>query len=331
MNSTPALKLKNYIQEAIAKYGKRLLNILKLLIACGLILFIVFYIDPSEIASAFVNSNPILILLTILLLPLNLYFQYKRWEIVCSELIDEKDKQKVILSLFYGFSAGAFTPMRVGEYFGRAIPFRDKNLIDVTLATIVDKLFPLLTVLYAGALAVLLFMHYHYRMMLVITLPLFVMVLLLFYFSFMLFTDPGFWNNIIFKKIKSSRRLYKLLGHLRILKNLKKNVAAKMTYLTLGQYSTFILQFALLVAAFSTGYNFLTFIWAGCLLMFTKTVIPPVTIGELGVREAASVYFITQLGGTAAAAFNASIFLFMINILLPSAVGMVLLLKKNDD
>lgn len=331
MNTTPALKLINYIKESIIRNRKLLFNILKLLIAFGLIFFIVSYINPSEIVNAFVNSNPILILLTVLFLPLNILFQFKRWEIVCRELLDEKDKQKIILSLFYGFSAGAFTPMRVGEYFGRAIPFRDKNLIDVTLATVVDKLFPLLIVLYTGALAVLLFMHFHYKMMLLVTLPMFAVVVLLFYFSFLLFTDPGFWNNIIFKKIKSSQRLYKLLSHLRVLKKLKKEIAAKMTLITLAQYITFILQFALLAAAFSAEYNVFTFLWAGCLLMFTKTVIPPITIGEFGVREAASVYFITQLGGTAAAAFNASIFLFIINILMPSFVGLVLLLKKNDN
>jgi len=64
--------------------------------------------------------------------------------------------------------------------------------------------------------------------------------------------------------------------------------------------------------------------------MFAKTMIPPVSLGELGIREGASVYFLTQFGETASVAFNASIFLFIINLLIPALVGLVLLLKRND-
>ena len=64
--------------------------------------------------------------------------------------------------------------------------------------------------------------------------------------------------------------------------------------------------------------------------MFAKTIIPPISLGELGIREGASVYFLTQFGETASAAFNASIFLFIINLLIPAVVGLVLLLKRND-
>ena len=64
--------------------------------------------------------------------------------------------------------------------------------------------------------------------------------------------------------------------------------------------------------------------------MFAKTIIPPISLGELGIREGASVYFLTQFGETASVAFNASIFLFIINLLIPALVGLVLLLKRND-
>jgi uncharacterized membrane protein YbhN (UPF0104 family) len=73
------------------------------------------------------------------------------------------------------------------------------------------------------------------------------------------------------------------------------------------------------------------YFWAGNLMMFAKTMIPPISLGELGIREGASVFFITQLGETASTGFNASIFLFFINVLIPSLIGMILLLKKNDD
>ena len=64
--------------------------------------------------------------------------------------------------------------------------------------------------------------------------------------------------------------------------------------------------------------------------MFVKTVIPPVSLGELGIREGASVYFLTTMGETSSVAFNASIFLFIINLLIPSLIGLVLLMKRDN-
>jgi uncharacterized membrane protein YbhN (UPF0104 family) len=96
-------------------------------------------------------------------------------------------------------------------------------------------------------------------------------------------------------------------------------------------YSCFLVQYALLVVAFSNHNQFLNYFWAGNLMMFAKTIIPPVSLGELGIREGASVFFITQLGESASTGFNASIFLFFINVLIPSLIGLTLLLKKSDD
>jgi len=96
-------------------------------------------------------------------------------------------------------------------------------------------------------------------------------------------------------------------------------------------YSCFLLQYALLVSAFSHNTEIINYLWAGNLIMFVKTVIPPISLGELGIREGASVFFLTKFSELPSVAFNASIFLFIINILLPALVGLILLLKKNDD
>jgi len=83
--------------------------------------------------------------------------------------------------------------------------------------------------------------------------------------------------------------------------------------------------------AFSNQYEFINYLWAGNLIMFAKTIIPPISFGELGIREGASVFFITQMGGAASVGFNASIFLFIINLLLPSLIGVAMFLRKNDN
>jgi len=65
--------------------------------------------------------------------------------------------------------------------------------------------------------------------------------------------------------------------------------------------------------------------------MFAKTILSPLSFSELGVREGASIFFLTQMGESSSTALNASLSLFIINIIVPSLIGLFLLFVKNDD
>ena len=54
--------------------------------------------------------------------------------------------------------------------------------------------------------------------------------------------------------------------------------------------------------------------------MFVKSLLP-ISLGDLGIREAGSIYFFSIFGISQAAALNASLLLFVINILIPSMIG----------
>ncbi len=101
--------------------------------------------------------------LVILLGVVNIFLQYSKWRLTCAEVLEVKDKFKVFRSLFYGFSAGIITPLRIGEYFGRGIEFRDKSLVQVTVATLIDKFFPLLMVASLGSISSLFFIYFYYE------------------------------------------------------------------------------------------------------------------------------------------------------------------------
>ena len=95
-------------------------------------------------------------------------------------------------------------------------------------------------------------------------------------------------------------------------------------------YAVFILQYAVLVKAFSGNAGFLTFLWAGVLVMFTKSVITPFSFIDFGVREGASIFFLTKMGELSSVAFDASAVLFAINIIIPSIIGVILFYKRDN-
>ena len=155
--------------------------------------------------------------------------------------------------------------------------------------------------------------------------------LITFYFFAVVIRNENFWDGVLFTKLKNSKRFKNLFLQLHTLSELDKRYFSKMSIISFLFYFCFLLQYALLVSAFSHNSEMLNYLWAGNLIMFAKTVIPPISLGELGIREGASVFFLTKFGELSSVAFNASIFLFIINILLPALVGLILLAKKNDD
>jgi uncharacterized membrane protein YbhN (UPF0104 family) len=98
------------------------------------------------------------------------------------------------------------------------------------------------------------------------------------------------------------------------------------------RYVVFATQFVLLVRAFAPGAAWGAAGWGAAaagvaLVFFAKSAVPAVTLGDLGVREGAAVYFLGALGVAPAAAFNASLGLFAINLLLPALAGLPLVAR----
>ena len=303
----------------------------KILIAAGLLIYLVSSIEYNKIIGEIKKANLWLIGFVFLLGFVNIYLQYSKWRITCNQVLEENDQPKIVTSLFYGFSAGIITPLRVGEYFGRAIAFKNKSLLKVTLATLIDKFFPLMIVAFLGSISSILFIYIYYNTSNYIVLSLFIILFTLFYLFALLLLSPRFWENILFSRLKKIKRLASLFEKLQTLKSLNRRYFFRMTIISLLFYCCFLIQYALLAAAFSHHYDILNFLWAGNLIMFVKTVIPPISLGELGIREGASIYFLSTMGESSSVAFNASIFLFIINLLIPSLIGLILLLKKSND
>lgn len=326
-------QVKNILKQNsfISRYKYAIILFAKIAIASGLLIYIIYSVNLQEILIAIKQANIYLFAAAFILSFANIYLQFYKWKITTNVVLQENHNSKIWLSLFYGFSAGIITPARIGEYFGRAIVFKNQSLLRVTLATLLDKIFLLLIVAFFGSITSLIFLHYYYQITSYITIGLFILLFTLFYFFFLIIFNDGFWDNVLFTKLRDSIKLHWLFEKIKIFRNLDKKYATKMFLISFLFYFCFLLQYMLLVSAFSNHNNYFDYLWAGNLMMFAKTIIPPVSLGELGIREGASVFFITQFGEASSTGFNASIFLFLINVLIPSLIGMILLLKKNDD
>jgi uncharacterized membrane protein YbhN (UPF0104 family) len=303
--------------------------LLKIFISAGVLCYILLKVNFTKIYTTVESANISLVAAAFGLTSLNLYLQFKKWQMACVNLLHSNNKKKIWTSLFYGIAAGSFTPVRVGEFFGRAIEFTDKSLLQVTFATLVDKFFLLFVITFCGSVSGIFFLRYYYHISVYAILFLVLIVVAAFYLISLSIFKPKIWKNAIINRFQSSKIIISLREKLKDFKRLDKRFAIRMILISVLFYAVFILQYAILVAAFSNNTNFFIYLWAGVLVMFTKSVITPFTFIDFGIREGASIFFLTKFGEISTVAFNASAVLFFINIIIPSLIGVILFYKRD--
>ncbi|MGE5364635.1 MAG: lysylphosphatidylglycerol synthase transmembrane domain-containing protein [Bacteroidota bacterium] len=312
---------------------QRMLSLMRIVIALVLLISLSVSIDFSKIISSLLSADGLFIGVSLLLLIPNIYLQYMKWEILCTSVLKEKHKKSILLSLLYGFSAGSVTPMRLGEYVGRRMALKNSDMINVTAATMADKIFLMIVTYLFGLLSCILFMYFYTGIGIYIFFLLTALTVLVLGIMGLLIMYPGrvFYPVLGFLKRISFLRKYIDGGYsdvIDVVKGINKMLRIRLSAISLLLYICMMLQYCFLVAAFSHQWLPFDYILAGNLVVFSKTLLP-FSFGDLGIRESASVFFLTHMGVSAAVAFNASIFLFLINVFLPSVAGSVLLIRGN--
>jgi uncharacterized membrane protein YbhN (UPF0104 family) len=109
----------------------------------------------------------------------------------------------------------------------------------------------------------------------------------------------------------------------------------KVLMLNIAWFLIILLQYHALVLAF-TQVSFLESFWSVSATLLTKIALP-ISVGDLGIREGAAVFYYSLLGIKKTAAFNASVLIFFINFMIPALVGSYFVFKlrwgnsRNSD
>lgn len=312
------------------KSGSSKLSYLIKISITALILYVLLSsIDGEQLIASFRQADFILVCASVLLGLLNIYTQYIKWKLICVSSLNESDSRTILNSLLYGFAGAVVTPFRLGEYAGRALAFRGNDNVRVTIATLADKFFSLLVIIITGisAVAVYLFI-FEYIDTRTFWILLCAILLLVFFVKWFL-SKGGMLKLRLLSLLRNYRVISGIVQRAEAFGGINSKMRIILVLLSAASFLCYTSQYSLLVCALSHQWQPQLFLLAGILTIFTKTIIPPVTFGELGIREGASVFFITQMGLPAAVGFNASILIFFFNIALPAATGAVLMMKRK--
>ncbi len=281
----------------------------RVLLACGILGYVLWRIHPARFLSTLASGRPGMILLLVAMAGLNLSFQVGKWRLVLRLVWPDVSIREAFRSFVAGLSLGILTPGRVGEL-GRAffLPARSRS-VAAGLA-VLDRVYTMSTFVALGLLAaswlsasvladVLEWVRY---------VPLAWLLLL---------SWPGtigWLGSALGRRFAWADELEQAASLVR-LRHTVTLIGVNLLYvLYVG------LQFSVAVAAYS-AISWPEGLLAGLATLSAKILIP-LSVGDLGVREAASVLFYRLAGATPAAAFSGALSLYVVNVAVPAIFGL---------
>jgi uncharacterized protein (TIRG00374 family) len=311
---------------AAARQTKRsrtvLLNAGRGLLSIFLLVLLVHFIDVTDVQRALLDARMTFIASAASLTIANIGLQIFKWRYFVRLVDPETTNLETAASLLFGITLGSLTPGQIGEFGGRALHHSSISAATIVGLTLIDKVQMICIMGIAGIISICIL-----------------------YDSGMIFgtavaAASAAFFLLVFFKIHELRRIlarydFRFLKY-PVLQDLleaiaifnKTNLLVSFCF-SVGFYVVVYVQMFLLLNAFSpvsAGHAFLGF----AAMMLLKSLLP-ISLGDLGIREASSVYFYGLLGVSAATALNASLLLFGCNILLPSLLGLLFIPKPRLD
>jgi len=287
----------------------------------AIILGLMFYkVKPELIWSALRSARYDMVAVGLLLMPLNIWLQEAKWRYLVKLVFPNIKSVDTIGSLLGGMALGIVTPGRIGEY-GRGLFLKQGKPHNVLGLIVVDKFYNLGCTIAFGLPALmtlpwavdLIKGHLFYSMLLLLTS---IDVVLLY-----LALDPKPVRSLIYALQIMFPRGDKIAQLAFGLDRFNSPQARTTLLFTLAHYFVFLLQYFVLISGFA-GLDFITSARGAASVLFAKSALP-IAIADLGIDQLVSVQFFGQFGAPAEAAFNASLLLFAMNVLIPALLGLL--------
>lgn len=300
--------------------------LLKLLLTFVIFSWLIYYLRAYDLLAAFRQVRLSSVVLAASLLPVNLGLQFLKWHYLLRCGVSRRCSPRASLfSLLAGFPLGLLTPGRWGEL-GRALFLPQAASRKIVFLAALDKGFDLLLTMLAGTAALLFFIHKNFIPATWLLAALLLMSTILVLNVLML--QPGVLRALARKIVKLRGRTVRVTH---TADRFTRRKLATVWLLSAAFVLTFSLQFTLLLRGF-VGVSFLEGMTGAAATFFAKSLLP-IALGDLGVREGAAAMIFARMNILPQAAFNASLLLFVINLLTPSLIGMWLIwkFKKSDS
>jgi uncharacterized membrane protein YbhN (UPF0104 family) len=289
---------------------------IRFLVSAGILCILYSLVKWDNVILAYKSARLDYLSIAALLVSLNIGLKTWKWQRMLGALKAVPTFSEAFGSVMLGISLGSFTPGEIGEFAGRALHISDAKRTHLVGLALVDKTQIFIVTSCVGILSLSVLLLHSFWTILVITsictgLSLFIL------FRLDMIASFGHRFNNRFLRIEQIGNIWEGFALLSAKENM---ITLTFTFLV---HVVITLQLYFLVNAFEP-LAFISVFIATSALLFSKSFLP-ISLGDLGIREAGAIFFFQMYGIAQTTALNASLLLFVVNIFLPSVAGVYFL------
>jgi uncharacterized membrane protein YbhN (UPF0104 family) len=273
-------------------------------------------IHPHDILTALRNARPLYLGIAIAMMVPSLVLQTAKWNFLLGTISPRPHLKYAVVSLIGGFFLGAVSPARTGEL-GRGFFIPGHSKVRIASLTVLDKGFNHVTTYTASFIALFLALPWPLNLIPVAAEAVLVTILV----------NLHRLRPSIERLLRRFSRQQTTENALALFDALSWRYVGGMILFSIAFFLTYTTQFYFIFLCF-TDLNWFVAVKT-IPLIYAINLIAPVTIGDLGVKEMASVKLLGPFGIAGGAAFSASLTQNIVTFIIPSIVGGFILALGN--
>ncbi len=284
------------------------------------------------------NGEIVYLLLALVLMPINWLLESKKWQLLSANFEKQSlaDSVKTVLG---GVVCSLFSPARIGEYGGRVLFVKPENNWKAVAATMVGSLSQLVIVLSIGSLGLITWLNTYagstgtwlgsyalanrYVLLGIILLWMFVTLIgMAIYFNVDIFIN-------ILRRVKFINKFERIFEGISVLKEYSQALLRKALFYSFVRFSVYSTQYWLLLLFFGIEIGLLPASSGISTIFFIQTGVPLPPIWDLFARGEVAIIVWGSFGANELSVLAATFTLWVINLILPSLLGLIFIVKIN--
>lgn len=309
---------------------KKILTILVKLII-GIISFWIIYNRLSEIpqlkeqCSLWLQDPKmyIILLVVLCLMPVNWGIESYKWKSITAQ-IEPVPYSTALKSVFSGICVGNIAPGRAMEFLAKIIFFKPENRPSITVLHFINGMFQMLITVTIGIIAIALKLNQINNSSTFIYLVLFGGLCMILFFCWAIFNV-----SFIQQKLKFIKWFQKIGDTQHV--HFSKSLIVKLISLSIVRYFVFTTQFYLIYNALSPQNDTIQIFMSIAAYFMLTSLIPMISVIEPAIRAAIALFVFNNSGDDTITIVLASTFVWLINVVVPSIIGYIIILKEKID
>jgi len=260
--------------------------------------------------------------LVLCLMPINWGIESYKWKSITNP-IEPVSYLTALKSVFSGICVGNLAPGRAMEFLAKIFYFKEENRPGITILHFINGMFQMLVTVTVGIISIAFKLQKTESSS-------FIYTVLIGGFCMILFFCWAIFNvSYIQKKLKFIKWFRKFETSNKI--KISSNLIFKLISLSVIRYLIFTIQFYLIYNALSPQNDIAAVFMSIAAYFMLTSLIPMISIIEPAIRAAIALFVFNNSGDNTVIVILSSTFVWIINVVVPSIIGYIIILKEKID